>query len=73
MQKNGDVVGDGVNIASRLQELAEPDTVCLSQKVYDEVAKKLALGTVISLGRPKLKNIAERKDGEPTAFEITAS
>src|SRR6266852_2786236 len=57
---NGDVLGDGVNIASRLQTLAEPDTVCISDVVYRDVAKKLSLGTVISLGRPKLKNIAER-------------
>ena len=60
VQKDGDVFGDGVNIASRLQGLAVPDTICLSQKVYDEVAKKLDLGTVVSLGKPKLKNIAER-------------
>jgi TolB-like protein/class 3 adenylate cyclase/cytochrome c-type biogenesis protein CcmH/NrfG len=60
VQRDGDVFGDGVNIASRLQSLAEPDTICLSQKVYEEVAKKLDLGTVVSLGKPKLKNIAER-------------
>ncbi len=60
VQRGGDVFGDGVNIASRLQTLAEPDTICLSQKVYEEVEKKLPLGTVVSLGRPKLKNIAER-------------
>jgi adenylate cyclase len=60
VQPNGDVLGDGVNIASRLQTLAEPDTIYISQKVYEEVEKKLALGTVISLGRPKLKNIAQR-------------
>jgi TolB-like protein/class 3 adenylate cyclase/Flp pilus assembly protein TadD len=60
VQKNGDVFGDGVNIASRLQSLAEPDTICLSQVVYQEVSKKLDLGTVVSLGKPKLKNIAER-------------
>jgi adenylate cyclase len=60
VQKDGDVFGDGVNIASRLQELAEPDTICISDMVYRDVAKKLALGTVVSLGRPKLKNIAER-------------
>jgi adenylate cyclase len=60
VQRDGDVFGDGVNLASRLQELAEPDTVCISDMVYRDVAKKIDLGTVVSLGRPKLKNIAER-------------
>src|SRR3989454_2349360 len=60
VQRDGDVFGDGVNIASRLQELAEPDTICISDMVYRDVAKKVDLGTVVSLGRPKLKNIAER-------------
>jgi adenylate cyclase len=60
VQKDGDVFGDGVNIASRLQGLAEPDSICLSDVVYRDVAKKLDLGTVVSLGRPKLKNIAQR-------------
>jgi adenylate cyclase len=60
VQRDGDVFGDGVNIASRLQSLAEPDTVCISDMVYRDVAKKLDLGTVVPLGKPKLKNIAER-------------
>ncbi|MBI3798173.1 MAG: adenylate/guanylate cyclase domain-containing protein [Deltaproteobacteria bacterium] len=60
VQRDGDVFGDGVNIASRLQGLAEPDTICISDVVYRDVAKKLELGPVVSLGRPKLKNIAER-------------
>jgi len=60
VQPNGDVLGDGVNIASRLQTLAEPDTIYISQAVYKEVEKKLSLGTIVSLGSPKLKNIAER-------------
>jgi class 3 adenylate cyclase len=61
VQRDGDVFGDGVNVASRLQTLAEPDTVCISQIVYQEVEKKLSLGTVVLLGRPKLKNIAQRQ------------
>src|SRR6185503_18282543 len=61
VQREGDVFGDGVNVASRLQALAEPDTICISHKVYEEVEKKLPLGTVVSLGRPKLKNIAQRE------------
>ena len=60
VQRDGDVFGDGVNIASRLQNLAEPDTICISQIVYQEVSKKGDLGTVVSLGKPQLKNIAER-------------
>jgi class 3 adenylate cyclase len=60
IQRDGDVFGDGVNIAARLQDLAEPDTICLSDVVYRDVVKKVSLGTVVSLGKPKLKNIAER-------------
>jgi class 3 adenylate cyclase len=61
IQQDSDVFGDGVNVAARLQGLAEPDTICISQKVYEEVEKKLPLGTVTSLGRPKLKNIVQRQ------------
>jgi adenylate cyclase len=60
VQREGDIFGDGVNIAARLQALAEPDTICISDIVYRDIAKKLDLGTVVSLGKPKLKNIAAR-------------
>src|SRR2546426_2051316 len=60
VQRDGDMFGDGVNIAKRLQEMAAPDATCLSQAVYKEIDKKLPMGTVVSLGRPKLKNIAQR-------------
>ncbi len=53
-----DVMGDGVNIASRLQAEAEPGGICISQTVYDVVKNKLAL-QAISLGPRELKNIAQ--------------
>jgi adenylate cyclase len=73
VQKDGDVFGDGVNIAARLQSLAEPDSICISDVVYRDVAKKLDLGTVVSLGRPKLKNIAERFEVYALLSETTKS
>jgi TolB-like protein/class 3 adenylate cyclase/Flp pilus assembly protein TadD len=60
VQRDGDVFGDGVNIAARLQGLAEPDSICISDVVYRDVATKLELGAVVSLGQPKLKNITQR-------------
>ena len=59
VQQEGDVFGDGVNVASRLQGLAEPDTICISQKVYEEIENKLPLGAVLPLGKPPLKNIVQ--------------
>ncbi len=61
VQQEGDVFGDGVNVASRLQGLAEPDTICISHIVYTEIEKKLPLGAVVPLGQPKLKNIVQRQ------------
>jgi len=53
-----DVMGDGVNIASRLQAEAEPGGICISQTVYDVVKNKLAL-QVTGLGPRELKNISQ--------------
>jgi adenylate cyclase len=41
IEEDGDIFGDGVNIASRLQKLALPGGICLSAKVYEEVRDKL--------------------------------
>jgi TolB-like protein/class 3 adenylate cyclase len=53
-----DIFGDGVNIAARLEALAQPGTVCISQTVYDQVKNKLALD-YRPLGAHRVKNIAE--------------
>ena len=53
-----DIFGDGVNIAARLEALAQPGTVCNSQTVYDQVRNKLDLD-YRPLGGHRVKNIAE--------------
>jgi class 3 adenylate cyclase len=53
-----DVMGDGVNIASRLQAEAEPGGICISQTVYDVVKNKIELKATY-LGARDLKNIAQ--------------
>jgi adenylate cyclase len=50
--------GDGVNIAARLESLAEPGGICISGKVFEEVESKLAL-TYDYLGEQTVKNIAK--------------
>jgi adenylate cyclase len=53
-----DIFGDGVNIAARIEALAQPGTVCISQTVYDQVRNKLDLD-YRPLGSHRVKNIAE--------------
>jgi adenylate cyclase len=55
---DNDLYGDGINIAARLQALASPGGICLSQTVYEEVKNKLDLD-YRSLGAHRVKNIAE--------------
>jgi len=53
-----DIHGDSVNIAARIQALAEPGGIVISGTAYDQLKTKLAVGYV-SLGEQKVKNIAE--------------
>src|SRR5271166_6228823 len=56
--ENGDVYGDGVNVASRLQELAEVGGICMSSAVHDLVRKSVQ-GAFEDGGERRLKHIAE--------------
>jgi len=57
MVDGSDIYGDGVNVAARLQELAEPGGVVISSSVYDQVHNKLSLG-FDCLGQRQMKNVA---------------
>lgn len=56
--EGGDVHGDGVNIASRLESFALPGSILISAKVYDDIKNQKEIQTV-SLGKYLLKNVAE--------------
>ena len=58
MVRGGDLLGDGVNIAARLESLAEPGGVCLSGDAQRHVRKALPL-TFTDLGLQQVKNIAD--------------
>jgi TolB-like protein len=57
-ESDGDLMGDGVNIAARLEGIAQPGAICLSEDAYRQVRARLDLA-VIDLGPTRLKNIAE--------------
>jgi adenylate cyclase len=55
--EGGDIHGDGVNIAARLEGIADPGGICISESSYQQVRDKLAIAFE-SLGEQRLKNIA---------------
>jgi TolB-like protein/class 3 adenylate cyclase/Tfp pilus assembly protein PilF len=57
-ESDGDLMGDGVNIAARLEGIAKPGAICLSEDAYRQVKGRLDLA-VSDLGPTQLKNIAE--------------
>ncbi len=57
--EEGDILGDGVNVAARLQTLAEPGTICVSQRIHEDTAGKVDV-IFEDMGERELKNIARR-------------
>jgi adenylate cyclase len=56
VERDGDLLGDGVNIASRLSGLARPGSLCVARTVYEQVANKLSVD-FIDIGEQEVKNI----------------
>ncbi len=56
--EDGDILGDGVNVAARLEGLAEPGGICIARNVWNQVKAKLDLAFE-PMGEHRVKNIAE--------------
>ncbi len=76
-EADGDLMGDGVNIAARLEGIAKPRAICLSEDAYRQVKGRLGLAAS-DLGLTQLKNIAEPirvyslQVGEPAQEKVGA-
>jgi class 3 adenylate cyclase len=67
IHKGGDIFGDGVNIASRIESICEPGKIYISEDVYNQVKGKIHAGFE-NLGNRPLKNI----DSPPKVFRIAS-
>src|ERR1700676_2230261 len=57
VDRDGELLGDGVNMAARYESLAPPGGICVSQTVHEQVADKISI-TFEDLGKQRVKNIA---------------
>jgi adenylate cyclase len=71
-EENGDLHGDGVNIAARLEGIAEPGGIVVSGTAYDHLQGKLDCG-LVSLGDQRLKNIERPVRAYRVALDAAAS
>ena len=71
-ESDGDLMGDGVNIAARLEGIAEPGGVCLSSVAYEQVRDKLR-HDFVDLGDKQLKNIARPVRAYAVTFDQNAA
>lgn len=58
VERGGDLLGDGVNVAARLEGLAEPGGICIARAVHEQVNNKLST-RFVDIGARKVKNIPE--------------
>ena len=58
VENDGDIFGDAVNVASRIESLAEGGGVCLTQQVHDHVHNKIDI-PLVNMGKRSLKNVSE--------------
>ncbi len=56
VQSNGDLLGDAVNIASRIEALADPEGICITQQTFDQVQNKISV-PIVKMPPVTLKNI----------------
>jgi class 3 adenylate cyclase len=56
VERDGDLLGDSVNIAARLEELAHPGGICVSRSVYEQVSNKLSV-EFVDIGEQAVKNM----------------
>jgi adenylate cyclase len=59
VEQDGDIFGEGVNIAARLEDIAVPGGICVSARVHEDAAGRVDL-TFEDIGEQALKNIGER-------------
>jgi adenylate cyclase len=69
--QHGDLYGDGVNIAARLEALAEPGGICLSAAAYEQVRDKIAAVQFEDMGEYRVKNIVRAIRAYRVALGLT--